>query len=87
MYVCVCVCMYKLHISQARVFCLMALVFGHIRMTARGRSAPEGKCVYIRQGMRAWDITNMLHFLHSALLNLPCQTKHLLCLYSWGCYL
>ena len=24
----------------------------------------------------AWDITNMLHFLYSALLNLPSLTKH-----------
>ena len=51
------------------------------------RCAREGECVYIRQGTRAWDITNMLHFLHFALFNLPSQIKHSLCLYSWGYYL
>ena len=45
---------------------------------------PEGECIYIRQSTRAWDITNMLHFLHFALFNLPSQIKHSLCLYSWG---
>ena len=30
-------------------------------------TAPKGECAYIGQSMIAWDITNMLHFLHSAL--------------------
>ena len=36
---------------------------------ARGRAAPEGECVYIRQSTSACVITNMLHFRHSK--NLP----------------
>ena len=52
-----------------------------------GCAAPESECLYIRQSMSAWDITNMLHFLYSRLLNLPSLTKHLLLLYSWGFYL
>ena len=43
-----------------------ALPDNYACMAARGRAAPEGECVYIGQGTRAWDITNMLHFLHSA---------------------
>ena len=37
--------------------------------TGKSACAPEGECVYIRQGMSACVITNMLHFL--ALQNLP----------------
>ena len=49
----------------------------YICKTALGRKVPEGKCVYIRQSTSAWDLTNMLHFLYSALFNQPSLTKHL----------
>ena len=38
---------------------MLCLIYTH---DARGRAAPEGECVYIRQSTSAWDITNMLHF-------------------------
>ena len=50
----------------------------------RPRASAYISGIYIRQSTRAWDITNMLYFLHFALFNLPSQIKHLLCLYSWG---
>ena len=45
-------------ITQATVLCL---IYMH---DARGRAAPEGKCVYIRQSVSACVITYMLHFQH-----------------------
>ena len=64
-YVCVyiymCIYMHKLY-PRHGCFAL------YMRKATQGHAAPEGQCVYIRQGMRAWDITNMLHFPHSALL-------------------
>ena len=49
---------------------MLCLIYTH---DALGRAAPEGECGYIRQSTSAWDITNMLHFLYSALLNLPSE--------------
>ena len=48
--------MYKLYITQARVHCL---IYMH---DARGRTAPEGECIYIRQRTSSCVITNICHF-------------------------
>ena len=45
--------------TQARVLCL---IYTH---DARGRAAPEGECIYIKQSTSACVMTNMLHFRHS----------------------
>ena len=52
--------------------------------SARGRTAPEGECIYIRQSTSACVITNMLHFWHSQ--NLPKPEGHCSAfLYTVGC--
>ena len=62
-YIYIYTCIYVIVITQARVLCL---IYTH---DARGRAAPEGECVYIRQSTSAYVITNIFHFRHSQ--NLP----------------
>ena len=50
---------------QARV---LSLIYTH---NTRGRTAPKGECVYIRQSISACVITNILHFRHSKILPKP----------------
>ena len=50
---------------------LLCLIHTH---DIRGRAAPDGECVYIRQSTSACVITNMLHFQHSK--NQPIPEVH-----------
>jgi len=49
-------CIHVIVVTQAGVHCLICT------HDARGRAAPEGKCVYISQCNPACVTTNMLHF-------------------------
>ena len=60
---------YYIHVivvTQARVLCLICT------HDVRGRAAPEGECVHIRQSTSACVTTNMLHFRHSKILPKTC---------------
>ena len=60
---------------------MLCLIYTH---DARGRAAPGGKCIYIRQSTSACVITNIYHFKRSEKLSKP-EGKLLNGIYSVDC--